>query len=118
MAVGKSARSYSRLRATAREVSGASVPTVYRRAALLVFPVGPVMPRRVLSGDSATGSGWEIHAPDDRRGGAMTLEDRRLSTRNATSWREPPSRPKILRFSAPRSRFFACRHGIVLIHKR
>lgn len=43
-----------------------------------MFPVGPVMPRRVLSGDSATGSGWEIHAPDDRRGGAMTLEDRRL----------------------------------------
>lgn len=58
MAMGNVARSYSRLRATAREVSmgGASVPMVYRRGTFLVFPVGPVMPRRVPPGEPGAGT--------------------------------------------------------------
>lgn len=65
-----------------------------------------------------TGHRMGIDAPDDRRGGAIARKDRRFAAPITNSWREPPSRPKILRFSASRRRFFDCSFSIDLIHKR
>ena len=56
------------------------------------FPVGPVMPRRVLFGEPGTDTAWEFIGEIDSLGWVNSRKDRRFRTRTTTCCREPPSR--------------------------
>jgi hypothetical protein len=79
---------------------------------------GRSTPRQVRPVIPAIGSGWEIHAPDDRRDGAISPEDRRFARLTRYVLPGASEQTQDVAIFTPRRPVFRCRSGHVLIHKR
>lgn len=96
-----------------------------RRYKLLQFSrsVANAFPRQAINpvvpfGEPGTDTARDLICRIDRRRGTTPEKTAAIAPPNTSSWREPPSRPKILCFSAPDSDQTDCVSRAVLLNNR